>query len=511
MTSQNSGIETAFPAPFENATVNIDSPRSALSSITEDHIRLSTSSFLTKSYLHLIEAFSLFSALWTGDGRWAEGSIADYDLILSISAEAINRQFKILYDTKIRTSDDFKPPSPLAAPAEYLLYHRLEIHLDKKGKPNPNYGLSAFIDCPQVSFDGLASKVNDYRTAKISIKFIKEGNVDSKFKEPYITEVMQIEIQETIVTGWTMSWEVKLGRHDIQDIMAATAFKDLHELNRKEAEKAKADGVDSRNFLVSSIFCVFQAAQMANTFQLRNPEGKLLELGEAPGDFTLTVSKYFTGMQVKEGQMTPDNPFVLGYGISQELLNIKEVNSEIKQPSRNTHGETNPSAGVLDQTLFNKTRTSSHDGVMAFCKEIIFDKYICENLGSKFLMDPKLIVKGLCQWNGSSLEEDNPVETKIVSQNGRPPVFKMERKFKHHMYDADETFMKNRREVEGSTWVELSMTSDLLDNPTSLIDKDAKRRTYIDVLYGANVNHRNQTQGRIGSLVQMEAGWSTQY
>src|SRR5687768_14631708 len=137
-------------------------------------------------------------------------------------------------------------------------------------------------------------------------------------------------------------------------------------------------------------------------------------------------------MQVKPGQMTPENPFVLGYGISQELPDIKSLNSDVnldltprylvpksfqltltpgtsnpdgskftagtlnfcmlthrnawpgtqkEQPGRDTNGETNPSAGVLARTLFDTTRTSAHDGVMGFCKELIFDKYICENLG----------------------------------------------------------------------------------------------------------------------------------
>lgn len=121
----------------------------------------------------------------------AAGSISDYDLMLSISAEAINRQLKLLYNTEIKSSNDLPPPKPTkvagaspAAPAEYFINHRLEMHIDKKGKPNPNYGLSAFIECPTVSFDNLNSKVNDYRTAKLSIKFKKGGDVCLNFQVP---------------------------------------------------------------------------------------------------------------------------------------------------------------------------------------------------------------------------------------------------------------------------------------------------------------------------------------
>jgi hypothetical protein len=114
----------------------------------------------------------------------ATGSIADYDLVLSISAEAINRQFKVLYDTPINTIKDLPPPKPTkvegaAQPpqTEHLINHRLDIHIDNKGKPNKHRGLRSFIECPWVEFDNLKTKVNDYRTAKISIKFKKEKDV----------------------------------------------------------------------------------------------------------------------------------------------------------------------------------------------------------------------------------------------------------------------------------------------------------------------------------------------
>jgi hypothetical protein len=52
--------------------------------------------------------------------------------------------------------------------------------------------------------------------------------------------------------------------------------------------------VDNRCFLVSSVFCLFEAAQMANTFELRD-ENNLPTNNTVEGDFMLLVSKYFTG------------------------------------------------------------------------------------------------------------------------------------------------------------------------------------------------------------------------
>jgi hypothetical protein len=70
----------------------------------------------------------------------------------------------------------------------------------------------------------------------------------------------------------------------------------LHPETSKALEgMIKDDGVDSRKFLVSSIFCVIQAAQFANTFELRDATNRLLPMQESPGGFMLTVSKYFTG------------------------------------------------------------------------------------------------------------------------------------------------------------------------------------------------------------------------
>lgn len=52
--------------------------------------------------------------------------------------------------------------------------------------------------------------------------------------------------------------------------------------------------IDPSNFLVSSIFCTFTAAGIANSFELRDQNGIKCDEGTAMS-FMLKVSLYFTG------------------------------------------------------------------------------------------------------------------------------------------------------------------------------------------------------------------------
>jgi hypothetical protein len=136
--------------------------------------------------------------------------------------------------------------------------------------------------------------------------------------------------------------------------------------------------------------------------------------------------------------MTPDAPFVLGYGISQKLPAMKDIvpnadptktprffipksyqltatpgaiGSDKKQnpgtlnfcmltyrslnpqtgtlyPERNTNGETDLNAGVLPETLFQVTRTSAHDGVMGFSEDLILNYWIGTVMAPPLFIDP---------------------------------------------------------------------------------------------------------------------------
>jgi hypothetical protein len=158
----------------------------------------------------------------------APGSIADYDIVLSISEAAINRQLQILYNTPISddSSDDLPPPTEVAngapaAPSKYLINHDLEIHLkDEDGNLDMEAGITAHIDPPTVTFNSFG-KTNDFRTGRISFKFKKDGSsaAPDSFYKYWSGHGPTSKLKSFNLNGYTMSWLVKFGQHNIGDVM----------------------------------------------------------------------------------------------------------------------------------------------------------------------------------------------------------------------------------------------------------------------------------------------------
>lgn len=149
------------------------------------------------------------------------GTIAEFDIILSISEEAINRQLNLLYDKKIEI-DDLPVPTEVenaapAAPAQYLINHDLEIHLkDEDGELDMTAGISGHIKCPKISFTDVPAP-NDFRTARMSFTFERVEGIEKP--DSTYTRWVKGKPKSTPINGWTMSWLVKLGRNDIQNVM----------------------------------------------------------------------------------------------------------------------------------------------------------------------------------------------------------------------------------------------------------------------------------------------------
>lgn len=209
--------------------------------------------------------------------------------------------------------------------------------------------------------------------------------------------------------------------------------------------------IDSKIFTVSSIFCLFQATRISNSFKVRGPDGVALGLDaqDMVNSFSQSISTYFSLLQENQkikGAPTVDNPFVLGYSISQKLPDIRDIDYEAStdhtpvyfQPKqwslsttpgkvdaesglKATSGTLNycmfthrkgqddgpivvdPSdrnAGVFADTFFDVTKsfgktkdshgvTQGYDGIMAFSKEIFSDWWL-RDLARSMLVDPNL-------------------------------------------------------------------------------------------------------------------------
>lgn len=149
------------------------------------------------------------------------GTIAEFDIVLSVSEEAINKQLRLLYEKKI-DDDDLPIPTEVegaapAAQAKYLINRDIEIHIkDEDGELDMQEGLSAHIKCPKISFTDVPAP-NDFRTARMSFTFERvEGaaNPDSTY-----TRWVKGKTKSDPINGWTMSWLVTIGRKDINNVM----------------------------------------------------------------------------------------------------------------------------------------------------------------------------------------------------------------------------------------------------------------------------------------------------
>ena len=101
-----------------------------------------------------------------------------------------------------------------------------------------------------------------------------------------------------------------------------------------EQLKSKFAGVPSDTFTASSIFCVMEAAQMTDTFQLTPPPGQPKPSDEKWAILSALVIKKFQNRRDDakgdENSHLPSrkNPFVLGYGIRQNVPDILDINPD---------------------------------------------------------------------------------------------------------------------------------------------------------------------------------------
>ena len=221
-------------------------------------------------------------------------------------------------------------------------------------------------------------------------------------------------------------------------------------------EKAAKEilAANSEIFTVSSVFCVFQEQTIVDSFQLQAPNGKETGLDEADivKQFKISISNYFTLLQKEQkvnGAATVDNPFILGYSLSQKLPDLKAFDPSAStaqtplyfQPKQwgltvtpgkaggngpiatsgtlnyclFTHREgnnnvidvdqTDQNAGIFTETFFDRTKTfgrtkdgndhiQGHDGIMAFSREIFSDRWLAD-VARALLLDPSSTYRGM--------------------------------------------------------------------------------------------------------------------
>ncbi|KAK3370405.1 hypothetical protein B0H63DRAFT_564577 [Podospora didyma] len=409
------------------------------------------------------------------------GSIAGFDVVVSISEEAVNGQLLKLYKTPL-TEQRLIPPSklknfkPLPA-SKHLINHQLSLHLLNKSASTPEKpvyrktGIDSFIDCPKVRFrpeeydPAVGNAVDKYKKAYLEIKF-KRDDVTGKDSTLVYYDQDKEENATLVLNDCTMVWGVKIGRKDVENVL-----KDIIEPAKDSSSPAATDGkvtakldkyLDSQIFTVSTIFCLFEEKSMADSFILLGPDRKPVH-GSALTDARHNVTLFFADMadQWKDNNGTPyattENPFILGYGISQKKVAVDKIAGpgisnantpayfqpiqvamsatpgEVKSEWMCTSGtlnycllthrdseeghtpieidEADLNAGVITKTFFDITKTmgrtldkhgntQGHDGIMAFSKGIFSGLWL-QGLAKSLILDPSsadykaMISKGL--------------------------------------------------------------------------------------------------------------------
>jgi hypothetical protein len=104
------------------------------------------------------------------------------------------------------------------------------------------------------------------------------------------------------------------------------------------------------------------------------------------------------------------------------ILTHRDADGEPKRNPDRTDPTKNLNAGKLDQTFFQLTKTSEHDGLMAFSRDLIFEKFLCREVANSFFIDIRDIFK-------KAMSQGSIDRTSIVGPNsnlndpkaGRPP------------------------------------------------------------------------------------------
>ena len=202
-----------------------------------------------------------------------KNTIAGFDSVISISQEAINKQLEVLYKTPVKNPEKKGP--------RFLIDHEMHFHRLLKNKtggfvPSKD-GLDAYVSCPIIDFSGdkLRDKNERMTTARISFTFRSSLQIDGPgpsgvksiyfVKEEVVDEdgSTETKYEPKDVTGWTMSWEGKVGQKDIANTLHGSLHQQCkgrftlmlcrnrqirlcHQLHQRETRKGRYESFLSR-------------------------------------------------------------------------------------------------------------------------------------------------------------------------------------------------------------------------------------------------------------------------
>ncbi|KAG8708319.1 hypothetical protein FRC08_018965 [Ceratobasidium sp. 394] len=447
---------------------------------------------------------------------YTPGTLHEFDMVLSLTEASINAQFMALYKTPISNSNHDNKATP--GNSKYLIAHRFAVT-----KPESQVGIDGYIECPRVDMNlGDSNKMK--RTIRVVLSFLKnepgtkanpvkgtpayDPKYDSFF-EYWDSDKDDKKLVKQRLNGWRFTFEAGLGKADIQQIEESHA-RYFHPTTFEKLKK----GIDNKLFTPSSVFCLFEAGQIAQSFQLYDeqnqlitgntkkpaPDGKLADFGQKTDDFMLAIASRFAN---SEHLPTPQNPFVLGYGISQPnpdphpsepwfipqnfqfsvthapngfgSLNFLMLLNPM-QPVQNV--EHNLLAGLFDVSFLDRigasapnptTKRPEYNGVMAIAAKTFKEQYILKCLLPLFkLPDPSFPLRTITR--DKEVIENPSVNTCT-----------------HTLNWTSSTSLDGRSWYSGTNTTTIAVTSNYVGQPMST---DALRRLVIDVSGSFDVTYK---------------------
>ncbi len=112
--------------------------------------------------------------------------------------------------------------------------------------------------------------------------------------------------------------------------------------------------VNSENFLVSSLFCLFESAQIASSFEVIDATGKKITDSSSMFGWLMATTHYFTNLSKDD---EAKNPFILGYGVTQKLK--KHLSSQAEFAPTDYHFSTTGGVGLSSCYSFSSKDASS--------------------------------------------------------------------------------------------------------------------------------------------------------
>jgi hypothetical protein len=150
-----------------------------------------------------------------------------------------------------------------------------------------------------------------------------------------------------------------------------------------------------------------------------------------------------------------------------------------------------PGAGIIKKSLFEITKTKTHDGVMAFSQFVMMKTYIPRVFAEKIYLSGEMLLNGIRQgretsfkWNTVKTRNPKPNSYEKAGNFELNPIVSDDQYLVAHgkYFQLDYTFnTANDFLILGTSSVLTTVTSDLEKAGLAGLVVDAKRRVYINI------------------------------